>query len=120
VLSEAVGSDDCPTSTTSVFPTNAEGVYISAVANNLSQSNVVVSHWLREGVEVANYDWSPGFEIEQGCIWFYMPASEVDFSAGNWSVQLDLDGVPVGQPVTFTVTGTADTIPPAMTEELGG
>lgn len=109
VLTTAVGADDCPTNITSVFPTNAQGVYVSAVAHNLMPTNVVTSRWMREGVEVVPYNWSPNFEIEEGCIWFYMPASDVDFSAGNWSVQLELDGVPAGQPVMFTVTGTADT-----------
>jgi hypothetical protein len=108
VLTEAVGADDCPTSTTTVFPTNAQGVYVSAVAHNLTTTIIVTSRWLREGTQVVFYDWSPDFEIEEGCIWFYMPASDVDFSAGNWSVQLELDGTPVGQPVTFTVTGTSD------------
>jgi hypothetical protein len=68
-----VGADDCPTNTTTVFPTNAAGVYVSALAFNLSPNNAIVSRWQREGVEVVNYDWSPGFDIEQGCIWFYMP-----------------------------------------------
>lgn len=108
LLTQAVGADDCPTGATTVFPTNSEGVYVSALAFNLFPTNIVVSRWLREGVEVVNYDWSPGFEIEQGCIWFYMPASDVDFSAGNWGVQLELDGILVGQPIAFTVTGTAD------------
>jgi hypothetical protein len=116
VMTETIGADDCPTSPTTVFPTNAEGVYVSAVAHNLSQNNIIVSRWLREGNEVVNYNWSPGFDIEEGCIWFYMPATDVDFSAGNWSVELELDGVPAGQPVTFTVTGTAD----AMEEPAQG
>jgi hypothetical protein len=120
VLTSAIGADDCPTSTTSVFPTNSEGVYVSAVAHNLTQSNVVTSRWSREGSEVVSYPWSPGFEIEEGCIWFYMPASDVDFSAGNWNVQLELDGVPSGQPVMFTVSGMADSVeaaPPQTTVE---
>jgi hypothetical protein len=108
VITQAVGADDCAVSATSVVPTNADGVYASAIAHNLSPANVVVSHWLREGTEMVFYEWSPGFEIEEGCIWFYMPASDVDFSPGNWSVQLDLDGNPAGQPVAFTISGTAD------------
>lgn len=111
VITQAVGADDCAVSPTSVIPTNAEGVYASAVAHNLTPGNVVVSRWSREGAEMVFYEWSPGFDIEEGCIWFYMPASDVDFSAGNWSVQLDLDGAPVGQPVSFTISGTAGTAP---------
>lgn len=115
VLAQSVGADDCPTGTTTVFPTNSEGVYVSALAFNIAPNNVIVSRWSREGIEVVSYDWSPGFDIEQGCIWFYMPATDVDFSAGNWSVQLELDGVTVGQPIGFTVTGTADVMD-AMSE----
>lgn len=108
LLTQAVGADDCPTGATTVFPTNSQGVYVSALAFNLYPNHVVTSRWLRDGTEVVNYSWSPSFDIEQGCIWFYMPATDVDFSAGNWSVQLELDGVLVGQPAGFTVTGTAD------------
>ena len=108
VMTTSVGADDCPTGTTTVFATNAEGAYVSAVAHNLTPSNGVVAHWLREGSEAIWYEWSPGFDIDVGCIWFYMPAADVDFSAGNWSVQLDLDGASAGPPASFTITGTAD------------
>jgi hypothetical protein len=108
VMTTSVGADDCPTGTTTVFPTNAEGVYVSAVAHNLSPANVVVSHWLREGMEAVQYEWSSSFDIDEGCIWFYLPALDVDFSAANWSVQIDMDGRPAGTPVTFTITGTSD------------
>lgn len=111
VVAQTVGSDDCPINPTTVIPTTAGGVYVSAVARNLTPTNVVVSHWLREGVEMVFYTWSPGFDIAEGCIWFYMPAADVDFSPGNWSVQLDLDSVPAGQAAAFTVSGTGDTAP---------
>jgi hypothetical protein len=125
VITQAVGADDCAVNSTSVIPTNVEGVYVSAVAHNLTPTNVVVSRWSREGTEMVFYEWSPGFDIEEGCIWFYMPASDVDFTAGNWSVQLELDGSPVGTPAAFTLSGSGDSAPledamagePAQTEE---
>lgn len=107
VTASGVDTDDCPVGVTNQFSTDAQGVYVSAVARNLSPANVVRSRWFRDGVEVIFYDWSPGFNITEGCIWFYMPASDVAFSAGSWSVQLELDGQAIGSPVAFVVQSPA-------------
>lgn len=109
VMTSSVGADDCPTGTTTVFATNAPGIYVSAVGHNLTPSNTIVSRWYFEGSEYTYYTWSPSFDIDQACIWFYLPGSDVAFSAGNWSVQIELDGAPIGQPALFTISGSSDT-----------
>lgn len=104
VTAAAVGGDDCALAPVTAFDSAAAGVYVVATARSIGPANRLVARWLREGVEQVSYEWSPGFTIGQGCIWFYMPAAEVDFSPGNWTVQIDLDGV-AGAPLAFSVAG---------------
>lgn len=108
-LTERVGADDCPIGASTSFTTNTTDIYATAVAHNLGPSNVVMSTWTRDGAQAAFYEWSPNFEISEACIWFHLPASAVEFVPGNWSVQLALDGAPVGSPLTFTITGNSPT-----------
>lgn len=102
-MSTAVGPDDCPTNPSNSFTTSTGEIYVTARAANLGPTNMVVSRWLLEGAEVVNYDWSPGFEIADACIWFYITPSAVEFTPGSWSVELLLDGAPAAEPVTFTI-----------------
>lgn len=116
-VTDTVGADDCAVGNVTAFTPAASGVYIVAQANNLTPNNRLVARWLREDVEQIFYEWSPGFNIASGCIWFNMPTSDVDFAAGNWSVQLELDGQPVGASLPFTVSDGATT--DVMTEGSG-
>ncbi len=106
VTAAAVGPDDCAAGLQSDFTTSSSGVYVVANAVNLTAGSQLVAHFLWEGAEQIYYEWSPTFDIPAGCIWFYMPAGDVSFSPGNWSVQFDLNGAPYGSPVTFTVSSS--------------
>jgi len=108
-VTDAVGADDCAIGSMTTFSPQSSGVYLVAQANNLTPNSRLTARWQRDGVEQIYYEWSPGFVIESGCIWFNMPASDVDFSAGNWSVQLELDGQPVGAAVPFFVSDSETT-----------
>jgi hypothetical protein len=98
----AVGGNDCATQSVSSFSTSAAGVYVVAVAQGIGPANVITARWSAGGVEQVFYDWSPSTTVNGGCIWFYMPAGDAVFTPGTWSVSLEVDGVPVGTPVTFT------------------
>lgn len=99
----AVGADDCPTGSVTSFTTADTEIYVTATAQNVPAGSVIVSRWLREGAEVALYDWSPSFDLADSCIWFYNPAGDTPFSAGSWTVELSIDGAPAGS-TTFTMT----------------
>lgn len=107
-ISSGVGANDCALGAITTLPDTAEGVYLVATARNLSPSNVVTARFLRDGVQVTFYDWSPRFEIAEACIWFYMPAADVEFLPGAWSTTLELNGQAVATSPTFSVTGTTD------------
>ncbi|MBE2183467.1 MAG: hypothetical protein IAE89_08590 [Anaerolineae bacterium] len=106
VTASGVGANDCAVGSISDFPTASSGVYVVANAVNLPAGAQITAHFLREGVEQIYYEWSPSFDIPDGCIWFYMPAGDVSFSPGIWSVQFDLNGTPYGSPLPFTVSGS--------------
>jgi hypothetical protein len=104
-VTNAVGADDCPMGARSEFdPAQDTTIYITAVGNNLTSANVVSSRWLVDGTEAVVYDWSPSGEVNGACIWFYITPEAIDFTPGNWSVELSVDGVIAGTG-TFTITG---------------
>lgn len=105
VITDRVGADDCAVGSVTDFTSASLGVYIVATARNLQAGSQLTARFLREGVEQIFYTWSPGFNIVQGCIWFYMPAGDVAFSAGNWSAQIELNGAIAVGPLTFAVSG---------------
>ncbi|MDL1901503.1 hypothetical protein FBR02_12100 [Anaerolineae bacterium CFX9] len=103
-MAERVGADDCPVSPSSSFAAGAAGLYATATAVNLTPANIVTARWLRDGVQVVEYTWSPRSNIPRGCIWFYMPVEDAGgILSGNWTVNLDIDGRAVAGPLTFTV-----------------
>ncbi|MFN8379286.1 MAG: hypothetical protein U0452_11505 [Anaerolineae bacterium] len=104
VITDRVGSDDCAVGSVTDFGPNALGVYIVATAQNIPAGSQFTARFLRDGSEQVFYTWTPDFNISNGCIWFYMPASDVAFTAGNWSAQIELNGSVVVPPVAFTVS----------------
>ncbi|HYO89388.1 MAG TPA: hypothetical protein VER79_12115 [Candidatus Limnocylindrales bacterium] len=108
VITDRVGADDCAVGSMSSFAPNALGVYIVATAINIPSGSQLTARFLNDGIEQVFYDWTPNFNISEGCVWFYMPASDVSFTAGNWSAQIELNGPVALPPVAFTVTGGDD------------
>ncbi len=100
-LTRAVGADDCPTSAETVFTTADTEIYVTAVAQ-VSAGSQIVSRWLFGGTEIVTYDWTPDFDIDGACIWFYMPASAVEYTPGSWAVELSVNGASVGS-ASFTI-----------------
>jgi hypothetical protein len=103
-LAEQIGVDDCPLGVSTNFSSAAAHIYATAIAHNLTPAHTVTAVWTRDGQQIVTYEWSPNFDIAQGCIWFDLPSAAVEFVPGNWSVQLALDGTPAGAPVNFTIT----------------
>ncbi len=100
-LTRAVGANDCPTSAETVFTTADTEIYLTAVAQ-VSAGSQIVSRWLFGGTEIVAYDWAPDFDIDGACIWFYMPASAVEYTPGTWTVELSVNGVSAGS-ASFTI-----------------
>lgn len=99
-----VGSDDCPVNPANQFDASATEIYVTAVGNNIPANATLNSVWRLEGTQVQDYSWTPGFAVNGACIWFLLPASEVQFTPGNWSVELQINGVSAGT-LQFTIGG---------------
>ncbi len=103
VTSGAVGDDDCALNPTTSFTTQTPQIYVVARASGVGSSDTITSRWSAGGSEIVSYDWTPDFEIEDACIWFYIDQSEITFTPGNWQVQMELNGQATGSPVTFSI-----------------
>lgn len=103
-LTDQVGADDCPVASMTSFSSGAAEIYVTAMANNVVANSTLTADFTREGQEMQTYTWTPDFDIRGACIWFHMPASDVQFTPGNWSVALAINGAAAGG-LNFTVVG---------------
>jgi hypothetical protein len=120
VTASSVGSDDCALNPTTSFTTATPEIYVVARAVGIGPSDSITSRWLAGGSEVVSYDWTPSFEIEDACIWFYIDQSEIAFTPGNWQVQMELNGQAVGSPVNFTIAESSAPGDAMLEGALGG
>ncbi len=104
-LASGVQNDDCALDTRDTFDVNTAEIYVVATAVNFPANTTVTARWFNEGTEVGTFPFTYDFEIPQACIWFFIDQSDVTFTPGNWSVQLDLDGERGFGPLTFTIVG---------------
>ena len=118
-LTEQVGKDDCPVNSVTSFNADATDIYVTAVANNVGTSDTLTADFSLAGQSIKTYSWSPGFTIRGACIWFHMPASEVAFSPGSWSVAIAINGTQIGAPIPFSIVGNSPN-QINMTSETGG
>lgn len=119
VMSEAVGSDDCAIQPTTSFTTQTPQIYVVALARGIGPQDRITSRWSRDGQAVVDYSWSPNFNIEEACIWFYIDQSEIEFTPGNWQVQMELNGQPIGSPATFRIDAVGATGDQMLEETFG-
>lgn len=104
-LTDTVGADDCPVAAANVFTESTTEIYVTAVGNNISAGTTIDSTWWLNGNQMQYYSWTPDFAVNGACIWFRLPASEVTFTPGNWTVDLTIGGAAAGS-ASFTIEGT--------------
>ncbi len=103
VMAGSVGDNDCAVDIRTQFSNNDERIYVVATASNIEPGTQIMSRWMREVEEVAAFDFTPDFQIERACIWFFIDQTDAEFTPGNWSVTLEINGVPVTAPMMFTL-----------------
>lgn len=106
VMSTGVGSDDCAAGITSTFTTSTVEIYVVATAVNITPGTNIAARFSVAGQEI-RHDFTPDFEIDGNCVWFFIDQTDLEFRPGNWSVQLELNGAPASTPVAFTITEDA-------------
>lgn len=105
VTARGVGANDCALAPVSSFTTADTNIYVVATASNIAPGMRLASRWYLAGSEVIMHDFTPDFAINQNCVWFYIDSSETVFTPGNWTVQLEINGQPAGEPAAFTISG---------------
>ena len=103
VIAPGVGSDDCAINITSNFTTSTAEIYIVATGVNIPAGTNIAARFAIAGQEI-RHDFTPDFDINGSCIWFFIDQNDLEFRAGTWSVQLELNGTPASQPMPFTIT----------------
>jgi hypothetical protein len=103
VMAAGVGSNDCAVNPTNEFTTATAEIYIVATAVNIAPGTNIAARFSVAGQEI-RHDFTPDFEIDGNCVWFFIDQTDATFTAGTWSVQLELDGTPVTSPIAFTIT----------------
>jgi len=103
VTTTGVDSNDCPLSPTSTFSTATPEIYVAATAFNISPGDIIASRWLKDGAEVALFDFAPDFNINGACIWFFANQTDFPFTAAS-AYQIDITiNNNIVQTLTFTV-----------------
>jgi hypothetical protein len=103
VTAANVGSDDCAAGVTSTFSASSDRIYVVATAFNIPPGTSIVSRWFQNGQQVISHDFTPDFDINDACIWFFIDQTDVAFTPGSWSVDLEINGVVTGPSTTFTI-----------------
>lgn len=104
VTATGVGNDDCAIGVTSQFSTGSAEIYIVAEAVDVGNGDVIEARWFRDAEAIGPvYSFAPDFEIERACIWFFVDPSDFEFIAGQYSVDLLLNGEPAISPVPFSI-----------------
>jgi hypothetical protein len=104
VTAAAVGSDDCALEPVVTFSPSTAQIYVVATAYNLAPGGVIGSRWLKDGQEVAYYEFAPDFRVEGACIWFFVDQSDFTFTSGStYQIVLSANGVEL-QTVGFVVS----------------
>lgn len=104
VMAPEVGNDDCALRPISSFSSGAERIYVVATAASITSGTTLGSLWYQGETQVAAHDFTPDFEINGACIWFFVDQADFVFTPGSYSVQLTINGAPAGPRLQFTVT----------------
>ncbi len=102
VMAASVRDNDCASQPQFDFRTNAERIYVVAIAWNIPANTLIAARFAISGRE-SLLEWRPGVPIDGNCIWFYIEQSDLPFVAGNWSVRLEINGAPASDSVTFSI-----------------
>jgi hypothetical protein len=104
MTAENVGENDCAIGPMSQFSSSAERIYVSATAANITPGTVLGSQWYdAANTLLVSHDFTPDFEIDENCIWFYVDQTDFAFIPGNYAVQLTINGAAAGPLVPFTI-----------------
>jgi hypothetical protein len=114
-------SQDCPIGVSSVFDTTTPQIYVNTQINFIPAGSTLGARWTANGALFFDdvQCWVPDRNYENICAWCSIVPDGPAFEAGNWTVELLLDGQLMSQ-AQFQVANTSGQpsagITPAATE----
>jgi hypothetical protein len=116
-------SQDCPTGVSSVFNTTTPQIFVDTQINYIPAGATLGARWTANGALF--FDdvkcWVPDQDYQNICAWCSIVPDGPVFEAGNWTVELLLDGQLMSQ-AQFQVASSAGqpaAVTPAPTETIG-
>ncbi|MGJ3239654.1 MAG: hypothetical protein ACFE0Q_13170 [Anaerolineae bacterium] len=105
VTATGTGEDGCGTGITSIFNDDVPEIYVILPTFNLSANTYnFAARWQRDGQAVGPvYEFTPDYDADALCIWFFVDPSDFAFEAGNYSVAIDINGQLAAGPVPFLI-----------------
>lgn len=95
--------DDCVVSPQISFTSDADVIYVTLRAWNVSAGLQLSVQWWHEGQPVHSEAWVLPSDRSESCYWFSLTPELATFLPGSWSVQLYADGAALESPQSFTI-----------------
>jgi len=102
LLGDDVGADDCVYAPQRSFLTNSPAIYVSMIVNNAPARTTFSTAWFAPGGQQVEFSFSPDFEIDGSCIWFFIDSTDIEFAVGDWRTEIRVNGTTAGS-VGFTM-----------------
>lgn len=103
VTASGVQDNDCALDSVSQFSADTVEIYVVATVNNAPENTRFTSRWYRGEELLTEFDYTPDFEINGECIWFFAEPADFNFTPGQYAVQMLINGEPASDRLTFTI-----------------
>lgn len=105
VTATGAGDDGCGSGVTSTFTMGVSEIYVILPVFNITANQSTFSaRWQRDGEPVGPvYDFSPDFDADELCIWFFVDETDFEFLPAQYTVTIDVNGQPATNPVPFII-----------------
>lgn len=99
------GNDGCGSGITSVFGMGVNEIYVILPVFNIRADTYTFSaHWKRDGRAIGPvYDFTPDYDSDSLCIWFFVDNTDFSLEPGNYSVRIDINGQAVTGEIPFII-----------------
>ena len=107
-ISTAAGTlreSGCSSGIVTQFRPTAERIYVTAEVIALHAGTTFSVDWMYEDALLADVSWQADYSTSFECIWFYATPQDFEFTPGNYSARVYVNGLEVGN-TGFTILGS--------------
>lgn len=105
ITATSEGTDGCGAGETTIFTSSSQAIYVIVPAFNIrANTHTFSAVWTRAGQSVGPvYTFSPDFDADELCVWFFVDQTDFDFMRGEYTVSIEVDGQAISSPVPFVI-----------------